>query len=163
MKAIRIALGTCLCALFLWGCVTSGREEVTYRALPQAKWHRDTTLSYPLFVPYGGSSYSARVFLRFDNRYDFNHITLKYRLMHADSLLMADTLRIQMLANNGKEPKGGATFRQTEAELFPLFSFPHSGIYTLHLSLCTERPLLRGIDQVGVGYTRRSVLSVPVP
>lgn len=158
MKMHKALIGTFLCTLLITGCLPSEREEIAYHTLPQSKWAHDKVLTYSLFVPYGACRYNAKALLRYDNRYDFTHLTMIYRLTEADSTLLVDTLKVAMIGSESAPESRGISYRQSEAILFPSYTFLHSGIYTVELSLCTERPLLYGIDQVGVAFKRLSTI-----
>lgn len=141
--------------LFLSACSTGVTEGAYYafERLPNAQWRPKQPRAFDLLFTERGENQTLQLILRMDGRLDRPDAQLGVRLSYRGETILRDTLSMSFALRQGEWTQSGVvvhTYAKTLAH--PLYA-PHTGLYTLEVSLLDSVPL-NGITQIGI-HTQR--------
>lgn len=146
----KLLLGALVLSVAFSSCLQEKKKEIHFVQLPHAEWTREDTLRFDIFVPQSQSSLFAEIQLRLNNDFEWLELPLGYTLHNTLGFTKEGKTSIRIAQNPGDFKNFKGSYRQFEVALEPFYSLPTAGLYEIKLYLQCEKPLLRGVENVGI-------------
>lgn len=155
MKAFHGVLLICgaFLLLRLSACLPKQGEGSYYVQLPRAEWAKEDTLRFDLFMPESPCSLQLKVQIRLNNNYEWLELPIGYTLQNSLGYEKCGQLEIQVAAKPGDYKNFVGSYRQMEVSIEPHISLREAGIYVVFLYPLIDKPLLRGVENVGIAMS----------
>lgn len=139
-----------LLLLLVVACQTQPQGSIQMQHLADADWARQDTLTFQVKVDSVPLTYQLEVLLRLNNDYEYMELPVCC-IVKGDSAFYWHTRRKIVVARHPKDFSNQiAGYRQVEALINPQLTFPRAGDYTIKLSPIINKPLLNGVENVGI-------------
>lgn len=132
------------------GCRPTREACIEYEKVPNAKWNRGQQLSYRFLVTEAHRPYYFDLLIRHNNNVEYCGFDVLATLSDGIAYERRDTLHLLLAAQEGLWRGSGVALTELSFPYLQGVKFPTSGIYTLTLEPCSERPSIGGIENVGV-------------
>ncbi len=153
---MAVLLCSAMLCLALTGCDSPGpdKEFISYRKVDDNTWSPDMPVTFDLFFPKIGDTYSLQLLLRHNNDYPSGRVSIRVEFMRDYQYRRVDTLHLNLASAPGKWLGHGVVLKEISCPVYYSISPPIAGIYKLNVS-----PLdvsgANGIENVGVRLLKK--------
>lgn len=138
-----------LCASAV-SCIVDEKRSFDFQQLPDSRWLRDDTLTFEVFIPSGGVPHEFTLLLRLNNEYDYLRLPFAYRLENDFGFSFSDSSFVVVADKPGDFSGFRTSYRQYEKTFALAVKPPIAGLYRIRIAPHTDRPVLRGVENVGL-------------